>query len=201
MAVYDNSYSRFIALAKVILPLAALALLSTLFLLGRQREAVSTIPYADIDVAKVVKEQVVRAPAYASVTEDGTAISITATTASPDQSAKGAANAENVRASLDFGGGRSAQVTSDTARIDTVTSVAALTGQVLIETSDGYRIETPSLTTSLNRTDVTADQGITAEGPIGTLEAGHMSLSATDKAGTNVLVFKDGVKLIYQPTN
>ena len=35
MTMYDNSYSRFVALTKVILPIIALGILSTLFLFSR----------------------------------------------------------------------------------------------------------------------------------------------------------------------
>ena len=44
-----DRYSRMVAIFKVLLPLAALAILSTLFLLSRTIDPTTTIPFADQD--------------------------------------------------------------------------------------------------------------------------------------------------------
>ncbi|MFT6451287.1 MAG: lipopolysaccharide export system protein LptC, partial [Halocynthiibacter sp.] len=38
-------------------------------------------------------------------------------------------------------------------------------------------------------------------GPLGTLTAGRMRISQDDETAAYLLVFKDGVKLIYTPNN
>ena len=57
MTMYDNSYSRFVALTKVILPIIALGILSTLFLFSRNIDPTQSIPYADVDVEGLAREQ------------------------------------------------------------------------------------------------------------------------------------------------
>ena len=49
MAVADNTYSRVVGWLKILLPLGALALLSTLFLFARGIAPVGEIPYAELE--------------------------------------------------------------------------------------------------------------------------------------------------------
>jgi len=200
MASYDNAYSRFIAAAKIVLPLAALALLSTLFLFSRNTDPNRAIPYAQVDVERLAREQRISAPHYTGVTRDGTAISVSARQATPRDGAPDEATATGLLARLDFAGGTHADIAAAEGRIDTGESLATLAGGVTIDTSDGYHVETQRLRTALDRTSVVTEAPISADSPMGELSAGRMEL--TDNGGENggyVLVFKEGVKLIYQP--
>jgi len=78
----DNTYSRVVAWAKVLLPLLALALLSTLFLVARTVDPAQKLPFADIDVDAIAREQRIGAPKFNGVTKEGTAISLSADSAS-----------------------------------------------------------------------------------------------------------------------
>ena len=46
----DNLHSRLVGVLKVLLPLLALAILSTLFLVSRKINPEDAIPYADVDI-------------------------------------------------------------------------------------------------------------------------------------------------------
>ncbi len=200
MVASDNSYSRFIAAVKIVLPLAALALLSTLFLFSRTIDPTQAIPYSKVDVDQIVREQRVSAPNYTSVTKDGTAIAVTARTARPDITNPDRAEATDLTARLEFTDGTDVRITSDQGEIDTGKGFAVLDGDVVIDTSTGYHITTERLTTALDQTSVVADTTINADGPLGKLTAGHMTLEEdTDAPGQYLLVFKDRVKLIYDP--
>jgi lipopolysaccharide export system protein LptC len=84
--------------------------------------------------------------------------------------------------------------------IDTGQQVVTLQGGVRIETSTGYVINTSGLTAALNETRAQTDGTVTATGPLGTLEAGQMLLERQNGAnGAHLLVFKGGVKLVYDP--
>ncbi|HDR29767.1 MAG TPA: hypothetical protein ENN83_14595, partial [Rhodovulum sp.] len=62
MASHDNAYSRFIALAKIVLPLAALGILSTLFLISRDTPSGDDLPYSRVAVDELIREQRIGAP-------------------------------------------------------------------------------------------------------------------------------------------
>lgn len=202
MATYDNAYSRFIAAAKIVLPLAALALLSTLFLFSRNTDPNRAIPYAQVDVEKLAREQRISAPHYTGVTGDGTAISLAAEQATPRDGAPDEATATGLLARLDFEGGTHADIIAAEGRIDAGENLATLGGGVTIDTSTGYHVETERLRTALDRTSVITETPVSAIAPMGELTAGRMELTDGDgENGGYVLVFKDGVKLIYQPEN
>ncbi len=200
MTMYDNSYSRFVALTKVILPIIALGILSTLFLFSRDIDPTQSIPYADVDVEELAREQRIGAPNYAGVTEDGAAISITAKSARPSPDNAKIVTATGLTAIIeDAMDGRLEIIASDGV-INTDQQIVTLQGGVQILTSTGYIIDTAGLTAALNETSVITDGRITAEGPLGTLNAGQMVLETQNGPnGSHLLVFKGGVKLIYDP--
>lgn len=193
MAISGNdTHSRMVFLLKVILPLAALAILSTLFLISRTIDPSAAIPYATVDVADRIREPRMTAPAYAGVTADGAALTVTADQASPDT---GAASA--LRAELKTPDGASTSFNAANGLLDPQAQMLTLSDGVQITTSTGFVISTQSLISALNHTEVTSDTTITATGPLGAITAGSMALTQTD--GAYVLRFKNRVKLIYQP--
>lgn len=200
MSPSDNSYSRFIALAKVGLPLIALALLSTLFLFSRNNDPTQSAPYARVDVEELVRDQRVSAPNYTSVTSDGTAIAVSAASARPDPANPNRAAAFDVTARLDFPDGNAADITAKAGAVDTKAGQAHLSGGVTIDTTTGYHVTTQALITALDHTEVETESDVHAQGPLGDLQAGRMVLTPDPAApGQYVVVFKDGVKLVYDP--
>jgi lipopolysaccharide export system protein LptC len=57
------------------------------------------------------------------------------------------------------------------------------------------------MTAALNRTSLISEGPVTALGPVGTIDSGSMEMRQdTSEDGTYLLVFKDGVKLLYKPS-
>lgn len=200
MATYDNSYSRFIALTKVILPFVALGILSTLFLFSRNIDPSLSIPYADVDVEELAREQRIGAPNFAGVTEDGAAISITAKAARPDPDNSEIVSATDLTAIIEDQAGGHINITAKTGLIDSGEKLVTLMDGVRLETSTGYVINTSKMVSSLNETSVITQGHVTADGPLGRLEAGLMEIRPQNEgAESHLLVFKGGVKLVYDP--
>jgi hypothetical protein len=70
----QDGRTRTVFWLKVLLPLVALGLLSTLFLLARTADPDLALRYADVDVAELSKEEQVAGPAYSGVTRDGASL-------------------------------------------------------------------------------------------------------------------------------
>ncbi|SIO19036.1 LPS export ABC transporter periplasmic protein LptC [Vannielia litorea] len=198
MSVYDNSYSRFVSLAKIVLPLAALALLSTLFLVARTVDPSRSIPFADVDVNELAREQRISAPNYSGVTRDGAAISIKASSARPDPANRSRVSATDLRGHLETPDGGTYELSSLSGEIDTKAGLAVLDGGVIITTPTGYQVTSDQITTALEQTDIESPGPVKAVGPAGTLDAGSMKLTPSDD-GNYLLVFNNGVKLVYTP--
>lgn len=197
MAVADNAYSRFVQFAKIALPLLALALLSTMFLFSRTINPEDAIPFADIDVEQIAREQRLVAPKFSGVTSDGSTITVTADTALPDATNPRRMAATDVNAEIITTTGTQFMVVSLDAIYDGEQDQMDLIGDVRLTTSTGYVMRSELLVADLQETRLVSPGRVTGSGPSGILEAGRMELTATE--GSQLLVLKNGVKLIYQP--
>ncbi len=191
-------HSRLVGWLKIALPLAALAILSTLFLFSRKIDPSVAIPYAEVDIEERLREPRMTDASYSGVTEDGSAINLRAAAAVPE--ADGNAHAIGLSATLDAADGSITTFAAATGQLDNNAGTISLAGGVNVETSVGYQIQTDTVRIALDRTSVTAPGLITADGPPGKLTADSMTLTSADpKGGHYQLVFTGNVKLIYLP--
>jgi lipopolysaccharide export system protein LptC len=194
-----DRHTRVVGWLKVVLPLAALAILSTLFLVARRIDPEAALPYAEVDVEELAREPRMTAPTYAGTTSDGASVTLSAEEARP--AAEGSpAQAAGLRLDLATpDGGRTELVAAD-ARMDDTAKELVLSGGVTVTTSTGYRLETAEVAARLDRTGLESRAPVRATGPAGEITAEGMVLSQDNRTpGAYVLVFKGGVRLVYQP--
>ena len=199
MVTADNAYSRFVFWLKVLLPLAALAILSTLFLVAETLDPEKAIPYADVDVDKLMREQGITRPAFGGVTEGGAKVSVGASSVRPDQSAEQTFVGEELAALVELPKGTRIDIASPSGVIDNEARVAILDGGARLVTSQGYIVETDKLTTRYDIVQAETAGPVLATGPSGEIAAGRMTLGRDPESGDYLIVFKDGVRPIYQP--
>ena len=53
---FDDSYSAFVTWVKTLLPITALGLLSTIFLFSGKVDVTQSLPYAEHNVANIIRE-------------------------------------------------------------------------------------------------------------------------------------------------
>lgn len=200
MAVHDNTYSRIVAWAKVLLPVLALVLLSVMFLIARTIDPTEALSYADVDVDALIADPRITRPSFSGVTDDGAAITFTAETARPDPDQQEDFTASGLKARIETPDGGLITIGAASAFLDGSESLLALSGGVLVTTSSDYRIESDRLTSRLDATWVASDGPVTAWAPAGQIKAGRVEISRREAGNQSyLLVFKDGVKLIYEP--
>ena len=192
------SYSRVVAWLKILLPLSALALLSTLFLFSRSINPEQSIPFASVDVKQLAREPRITAPEFSGMTADGAAITISATTANTDPSNLDNATIDRLTAVIQTPDGASVTAQADKGAIEDA-RIARLEGDVFIQTSSGYRISTQELVSDLDKTLIESAGAVVASGPIGDITAGLMRVHLQNQTGTSMLVFKNGIKVLYDP--
>lgn len=196
---FDNVHSRLVAWLKVLLPLTALGLLSTLFLLSNRIDPDAAIPFAEVDVQQMAREPRLTKPEFSAMTKDGAAISLRAAEARPDTGGAAGASAVNLVGRLDMPDGSRADLSANQAQINPETGKIELSAGVAVTTSQGYVLATDLLQADTNETRLIAPGAVAGVAPMGKLNAGAMELSMTGPDHTQLLVFKDGVKLIYRP--
>lgn len=194
-----DAHTRTVTWLKVLLPLAALAILSTLFLVADQINPEDALPFAEVDVEELAREPRMTLPSYAGTTADGAALSLTAEAALPG-TADRAAEALNVRVELATPDGAWTELRAASAVLDTVGRKLVLSGGVSLTTSQGYNMETPDVVANLDQSGLEATAGVRAEAPAGTLTANTMSLRQDNQTRNDYLmVFKGDVRLVYLP--
>lgn len=192
----NDSYSRMVLWLKITLPLLALAILSTLFLVAETLDPEAAIPFAEVDVSQILSEQGVTRPEFGGVTEDGVTVSMAAEAVRPSGTAY---RGTDLTVQMILPEGSTIDVTSPEGTFDIVGEVATLEGGVLLNSTSGYEVTTEKLRAGWSVATLEAESTVLAEGPIGTLEAGRMSLIPHSDGTGHVLVFKDGIRLIYEP--
>lgn len=191
-------YSRIVTFLKVLLPLAALAILATLFLLSRNIDLDTSIPFAESEVTERLRDQQITGPFFSGTTPKGDELIVNARLARPGGVGK-PAEALNVSARLKTAEGVRLTMDSEVVSVDTGNDMATFTGDVHIETSTGLKMQTDVLHTSLEEVSGNAPGHVTGEAPFGDLEAGQMEFKAKNKSGPLHILFKSGVKLVYRP--
>ncbi len=199
MAVADR-YSRLVLWLKVALPLAALAILSTLFFVAKTLDPDAAIPFAKVDVERILREQGVTQPTFGGVTADGVAISLSAASVRPGAEERNRLTGAELSATLDLPSGARITIDSPVGIVDATAEEAILQGGARLESSTGYVVETDQIVASFEKASVIAQNTVTATGPPGMLTAGQMELTRTETPEQSyLLVFKGGVRLIYKP--
>ena len=199
MARSYSRYSRMIAWLKIILPMAALGLLSTIFLLSRDADPASRVPFSVVGIDGDIAREQVSAPYYAGTTSNGASLTMNARVARPSDIVEGRVDAEVLDAHMVMADGSEIDLSAPTASITGENDEAELTGGVTITSSTGYTLKTQSMLTSLSTLAAESRGQVNGDGPLGTLEAGRMQITTGDDSNDVHLLFTGGVKLIYLP--
>ncbi len=197
MQLGDHTYTRVVRGLKVALPLIALVLLYTMFMLSRQSDPTAAIALSDQAFRDRIGNQQLTRPQYAGNTNSGKPMTVTAQTARPDPDIEGKTYGHQVNAVINLDSGELMTVRADTSVVDEATDTAVLSGNVHIITSDGYDMHTSQLTSALSRIEGESAGSVSGFGPPGTLNAGKMYVESNEEGGDVQLLFTNGVRLVY----
>ncbi len=201
MATADR-YSRLVLWLKVSLPLAALAILSTLFFVAETLDPESAIPYAEVDVARILRDQGVTGPTFGGVTADGVAVSLAASSIRPDAARANNWFGRTLTAELKLPSRALIMIDSPEGIVNAENRQTTLQGGARLESSTGYIVTTPSIVASFADATVLAGEGVVAEGPPGTITAREVILKRLDtEPPSHHLVFQGDVRLVVRPAN
>lgn len=202
MAGMDRAdrYSRLVLWLKIALPLVALGILSTLFFVAETLDPEAAIPYAEVDVERILREQGMTRPNFGGITENGVQIALSADSVRPGQERRTLLTGDALNASIVIPDRGEITITSPEGVIDGDSGVAILQGGAVLESTSGYRVTTDRIETSYQTATVVADSEVRATGPAGEVTAGALELQRHGgEPGGYVLVFKNGVRLVYEP--
>lgn len=194
-----DRHTRLVAWAKITLPIIALAMLSTLFLLSKSVDPVSTIPFSESDLADRTQSQQISQPEVFGVTPRGDLISLRAALARQNAEDTELMEAQDISAQIKLTSGQTVDLSAAKALHSAAQNTVTLSGNVFAQTSTGYKFNANELAMSL--VDLRADSlgNVTGEGPGFTVEAGQMTLEIPEGEKDAHILLKNGVKLVYTP--
>ncbi len=193
-----DRYSRMVQFLKVLLPLTAIVLLSTVFLLSRSIETDVSVPFTQKDIDERLAGQVITQPNYRGTTTKGEDIQIEASQITQGAQGDGPAASE-FRGRFGMLNGGVITLDSNSGLIRPDKGTATFVGDVLITTTDGIQVTTDLLNTSLDEIRGDTPGQVNGTGVIGDFSAGRMSFGTGKKDGPVHILFTDGVKLVYEP--
>jgi lipopolysaccharide export system protein LptC len=189
---------------RVGLPLSALVLLSTIFLVSRSIDPNSAARIAGMDPEQMTRAPRIATARFAGVTRDATALTIAAQSVRSEvlELGDGPLNLTFVMPEglMTFPNDSTARFLAAGAHLDQSQGALTADGPVTLENSDGYVLELGALTAALDQTRLSGTGGVTGRAPAGEISADAMEL--TRSGGTDggyLLAFTGNVRLLYRP--
>ena len=199
MLKFPDTYSWVMAWLKIILPLIALCLLSTLFLFSRVRIPATSIPFIDLKLQARISEQQITAPYFVGTTENGFSMTFRAESAHPEAGNLSRLISENMMAEVRAKDETLIIMFAQRGIFDAKANMAQLNGGVSVTSSTGYNLETDELQLLLDRVHIESAADVRGGGPIGSFSAGKIILTSNKEDKTLHFLFTNGVTLTYDP--
>lgn len=190
-----NRYSTLVTWVKVALPLIALALLSTLFLFSRTPDPEAALPFAEVDIEELVREQRLSQPRFAGTMEDGREVTLVAATAAPEPANPNRITLTGVETRIALSESDRLLFTARQGEIDLAAQRVALHGMVSAETGAGLSLASDRVTVAMDNLRLASPGPVELRGPGLTLTAGAMQMTGPE--GEAFLSFTGGVRLLY----
>ncbi|MEX0971291.1 MAG: hypothetical protein WD046_12685 [Paracoccaceae bacterium] len=193
-------YSKFVARIKVLLPLLALVILSTVFLLGDGRRLDRALTFSDADFEALGQTDVLARARFAGATVNGDYLSFSTLRLAPDPSRENVLLFDKLSGSIQFADGQEATLLATVAEFFVSDNRIVMPDGGAITTSQGYRGRTETMQAALTGGDISGT-GLDGSGPLGEITAGSFEIreSATEN---RVLWFGQGVRLkLHQQVN
>lgn len=193
-------YSRTVRWMKIALPIGALALIGMVFLTGKERGGVLDVDTSTTDIAALAAGLRLENPHFTGVTDDGAPFVVTADWALPDGAVPDLVTLEAPEGEIRLRDGLVVTVTSSTGEMFRKSEQLHLKGDVVLVTSDGYRLTTEQVQLDLDQKSAIAPSRVEASGPRGAISANRVRMEGAGSGTDDVTVWFEGnVKVTFQP--
>ena len=194
-----RGYSRTVRWMKVVLPVAAVLLIGLIFMTGKDRGgAIDAGSAADLTALSAGLK--LENPRFAGVTDEGDPFVVTADWALPDGAVPDRVDLENPAGEIRLRDGRTLTVTSATGEMFRKDERLHLKGGVVMQTSDGYRVQTEQVALDLDQRTAHAPTAVKASGPRGGIQADRVTIeTGPEESGDAVMRFEGNVRVLFRP--
>ena len=191
-----DAWSKSVRLMKVVMPLGALAILSTLFLLSRKPDTVMDLSGVSAsDLAQTLAN-----PKFSGVTNQGDAFALSARAANPDPAGPDRIRIDDLNFAIDLHDGSRLEARAPLGLISMRDKSVSLTGNPVITTSGGYEIRADNLVIGYGDMQMATSVNVRVTSPTGEITADHLALTDAGAGASDYqLVLTGNVHMTYQP--
>ncbi|WP_118133173.1 LPS export ABC transporter periplasmic protein LptC [Oceanicella sp. SM1341] len=200
-----GKYSRTVRFLRIGLPLLAIAMMSSVFLI-QEDDFVGGIEFSASDIQALGEGLRLTNPNFSGTTDAGEPYMVRAEWAQPDSPDPEKITLHGLSAVIDTRDGRKITLSATDGEMRPDDQRVSLTGEVEMTTSDGYVAKTGHAEADIRRRLVRAPGAVSAEGPMGSIEAGSMEITRPGAegeeepaSGNEVVLFGNGVRVVYRP--
>ena len=194
-----RAYSRAVAWMKVLLPLGAVVLIAAIFVSVRDKGDLTKIFTAE-ELATLGTGLRLDNPRFAGVTEQGEPFAVRADWALPDSAMPRFIDLERPEGEIEMNDGRTIAARAASGRMHRENKILVLEGGVVLDTSDGYHVETELVEIDLGAKTAVAPGPVSGTGPLGQIDAGSFRAAAgEDNIVAGKIWFENRVRLVFIP--
>lgn len=199
-------YSRTVQWAKVALPILALGLFASVFLVTESDvfEGGTGIVFSEADLSALGDGVQIKSPRFSGVTDGGDKFLLTARAANPDSNRPSRVGLDLVAATLDLSSGESVDITATAGELRVPSQELFLEEGVTIATSQGFRGKLTTALAKMREGSLVSEEPVIVQGPMGQITANSLEFKTVFAAdGKNVqnhvLSFRGQVNLVFYP--
>lgn len=195
---FAKGYSATILMFERILWTCAGFLVATVFLFGTNRPSVEAFFLNNSDLVALALGEQIMDPTFTGVSNTDDAFTIGASAAIPNGPQPNRVWLEDPTTSLELNSGTLVFARSDEGTFDIESRTVSLSGNAIITSSDGYRIDSQNILLDVRETGLTAAGGIRVQLPEGQVAAERLMVTSRDDENDRqrfVLNFEGGVKM------
>jgi lipopolysaccharide export system protein LptC len=197
-----DPYSRLVAILKIGLPLLALVLLASMFLVTAEDDFEGGIAFTEADLDQLGQGLQITEPVLTGMTRAEDPFRFTAAVVRPDAAPPTRAEIERLQGRIDFLGGPSVEVAAPEAVLDLETERMVASGRVTVETDDGYTLTADRMEIDLVDGTLLAEGEVDGVGPMGTIASETLRVVPAEGGDEHrVFSFGNGVRLVYNPAD
>lgn len=195
--IQAERHLRIVRWLKFALPIGALILLAAIFV--TDRDGASPVdPGTAARLAAMGTGMQLDNPRFSGETKSGDPFVVTAERALPDGALPDRIDLQEPVGKLRTGK-RSVTVTAETGTFFRTQDALALRGNVVLRTSDGYRVEAPDVRIDLEAQTATSSERLRASGPNGTIEADKVRIVPESGQRDQTIRFEGDVEVNWHP--
>jgi lipopolysaccharide export system protein LptC len=200
MATDPALHSRIVGILKVGLPLVALGMLASIFLVQTDDRLAGDLVFSRGDIAALGEGLRITNPTFTGTTRGEDRFRFTAALIVPDAAPPERAKITELSGEVELHGGPVVGLEADAGDLHIPTQRLDVAGNVRLRTSEGYRINAEQATLDLKTGSIVAGNAVETTGPLGRIDSGSLTVEPAAADGeVRRFSFANGVRLIYEP--